>query len=273
MKPFDFEHIQDVLITAATDVGLKIVAAIVIWIIGRWIIGIALRLIRLGLERQKLDPTILRYAHSVVSVTLNILLVIGILGNFGIQTTSFAALIATAGVAVGAAWAGLLSNFAAGIFIIVLRPFKVGDTITAAGTSGTVKEIGLFSSTLYTSDNIATIIGNTRILGDTIQNFSDTPYRRVDLKCQISSSADPIAAMALLKEKIADIPNVLSEPPVEINIFEFNLVGPVLAVRPYCKNDHYWQVYFDANRVMSQSLTAAGFPTPMAAQHMIVKQN
>ncbi len=273
MKEIDLGHIQDVLINAATDVGLKILAAIAIWIIGRWLIGITLRLIKLGLQRQHIDATILRYAHSVVSVTLNILLVIGILGNFGIQTTSFAALIATAGVAIGAAWAGLLSNFAAGIFIIVLRPFKVGDTITAVGITGTVKEIGLFSSTLYTSDNIATIIGNTKILGDNIQNYTNTPYRRVDMKYQISSAADPITAMALLREKVSEIENVLDQPAVEVNILEFNLVGPVLAVRPYCKNENYWQVYFDTNRVMSESLNAAGFPAPVASQHMIVKQS
>jgi small conductance mechanosensitive channel len=273
MKEIDLGHIQDVLINAATDIGLKILAAIAIWIIGRWLIGITLRVIKLGLQRQNIDATILRYAHSVVSVTLNILLVIGILGNFGIQTTSFAALIATAGVAIGAAWAGLLSNFAAGIFIIVLRPFKVGDTITAVGITGTVKEIGLFSSTLYTSDNIATIIGNTKILGDNIQNYTNTPYRRVDMKYQISSAADPITAMALLREKVSEIENVLDQPAVEVNILEFNLVGPVLAVRPYCKNEHYWQVYFDTNRVMSESLNAAGFPAPVASQNMIVKQS
>ena len=273
MKEIDLGHIQDVLINAATDVGLKILAAIAIWIIGRWLIGITLRVIKLGLQRQHIDATILRYAHSVVSVTLNILLVIGILGNFGIQTTSFAALIATAGVAIGAAWAGLLSNFAAGIFIIALRPFKVGDTITAVGITGTVKEIGLFSSTLYTSDNIATIIGNTKILGDNIQNYTNTPFRRVDMKYQISSAADPITAMALLREKVSEIENVLDQPAVEVNILEFNLVGPVLAVRPYCKNENYWQVYFDTNRVMSESLNAAGFPAPVASQHMIVKQS
>lgn len=273
MKEIDISRIQEMLVTAATDIGLKILAAIAFWVIGRWLIGFALSIIRKGLEQQKLDPTILRYVGSVVSVTLNILLVIGILGYFGIQTTSFAALIATAGVAIGAAWAGLLSNFAAGLFIIVLRPFKVGDVIAANGITGTVKEIGLFSSTINTSDNIATMIGNNKILGDTVQNFSNTPYRRVDLKYQLSGAADQSAAMQLLREKIAAIPNVLEDPAVEVNILEFNLVGPVLAVRPYCSNNHYWQVYFDSNRVMSESLAAAGFPAPIATQNLIMKQS
>jgi small conductance mechanosensitive channel len=181
MAEVDLVQIQKILVTAATDIGLKILAAIAFWVIGRWLIGIVLNVIRKTLERQKLDPTILRYVGSIVTVTLNILLVVGILGYFGIQTTSFAALIATAGIAIGAAWAGLLSNFAAGVFVIVLRPFKVGDFVTAGGITGTVKEIGLFSSVIYTPDNIATMVGNTKILGDTIQNFSHTPYRRVDL--------------------------------------------------------------------------------------------
>jgi small conductance mechanosensitive channel len=272
MNQDDLQQIQNILITAATDIGLKILATIAFWVVGRWLIGIVLSIIRKSLEQEKVDPTILRYIGSIVSVTLNILLVVGILGFFGIQTTSFAALIATVGVAIGAAWAGLLSNFAAGVFIIILRPFKVGDFITAGGITGTVTEIGLFSSTINTPDNIATSIGNNKILGDTIQNFSNTAYRRVELKCQLSSAADQGAAMQLLREKISTIPNVLSEPGVEVNILEFNLVGPVLVVRPYCNNNHYWQVYFDSNRVMSESLSAAGFPAPMASQNMIVKQ-
>lgn len=273
MNEMDIDRIQEILVTAATDIGLKILAAITFWVVGRWLIGFTLKILSKGLEQQKLDATILRYIRSVVSVTLNILLVIGILGYFGIQTTSFAALIATAGVAIGAAWAGLLSNFAAGVFIIVLHPFKVGDLVTVGGITGTVKEIGLFSTTINTPDNIATMVGNNKILGDTIQNFSNTPYRRVDLKCQLSGAADQVAAMKLLREKISSIPNVLPDPGVEVNILEFNLVGPVLAVRPYCNNSHYWQVYFDSNRVMSEALTAAGFPAPIATQNMIMKQS
>jgi small conductance mechanosensitive channel len=276
MQNFDlehFEHIQSLLVTAATDLGLKIAAAIAFWIIGRWLIRVALRITNTSLARQSLDPTIQRYLNSVLSVTLNILLIVGILGYFGIQTTSFAALIATAGVALGIAWAGLLSNFAAGAFIIVLRPYKVGDAVTVCGVSGTVKEIGLFSSVIHTADNVVALIGNSKILADTIQNFSDTPYRRVDMKYQLSSAADQTLAMALLREKIAAIPNVLQDPPVEVNIMEFNLVGPVLSVRPYCSNDNYWQVYFETNRVMSESLKTAGFPSPIATQNMIMQQS
>ena len=269
----EIQRIQNILVSSATDLGLKLVAAIVFWVVGRFLIGLVERLVRKGLQRQKVDPTVLRYLGSIITITLNVLLVVGILGYFGFQTTTFAALFATAGIAIGAAWAGLLSNFAAGVFLIVLRPFTVGDMVTAGGVTGTVTEIGLFSTVIHTADNVSTLIGNNKIFGDTIQNFSNTPYRRVDLKCQLSGAADHLAAMKLLKEKVAEIQNVLPEPNVEVGVLESNLIGPVLAVRPYCNNQFYWQVYFDANQVIRESLTAAGFPSPMPAQNVFVTQN
>ena len=272
MTEQDISRYQDVVVATVSDIGLKLLAAIAFWVIGRWLIGIALGMIRRALERQKVDPTVLRYVGSVVSVTLNVFLVVGILGYFGVQTTTFAALVAGAGIAIGAAWAGLLANFAAGAFLIVLRPFKVGDFVTVAGITGTVTEIGLFATTLNTPDNVSTVVGNNKIFGDNIQNFAVNSFRRVDLKCQLSGAADHRAAIDLLREKIAALPNVLAEPAVDVDILEFNLVGPVLAVRPYCHNDHYWQVYFDTNRVLREALAEAGFPAPMPAQNVLVTQ-
>ena len=273
MTEQDISRYQDIIVTTATDVGLRVLAAIAFWVIGRWLIGVAVGMVRAALEKQKVDPTVLRYVGSIVTVTLNVLLVIGILGYFGIQTTTFAALIAGAGIAIGAAWAGLLANFAAGAFLIVLRPFKVGDFVTVAGLTGTVTEIGLFATTINTPDNVSTVVGNNKLFGDTIQNFTHNPFRRVDLKCQLSGAADHKAAMQLLREKIATIPNVLAEPKVDVEILDFTLVGPVLAVRPYCHTDHYWQVYFDSNRMIREALAEAGFPAPMPAQNVIVSQS
>ncbi len=272
MDQSDISRYQEIVVSAMTNVGLKVLGAIVFWVVGRWLISIVLGMTRRALERQKVDPTVLRYVGSVVSVTLNVFLVIGILGYFGVQTTSFAALLAGAGIAIGAAWAGLLANFAAGAFMIVLRPFKVGDFVTVAGISGTVTEVGLFATTLNTPDNVSTVVGNNKIFGDNIQNFVTNPFRRVDLKCQLSGVADHRAAIALLREKIAALPNVLAQPPVDVEILEFNLVGPVLAVRPYCHNDHYWQVYFDTNTVLREALAEAGFPAPMPAQNVVFTQ-
>jgi small conductance mechanosensitive channel len=268
----DISRWQDLAIQYASDVGIKVLAAIAFWVIGRWLIHWVGNLVQNAFERQKVDATIMRYLGTVINVTLNIVLVIGILGYFGIQTTSFAALFAAAGVAIGLAWSGLLSNFAGGVFLIILRPIKVGDFVSVGGTTGTVKEVGLFVSAINTPDNVLTLVGNSKIFSDTIQNFSTNAFRRVDLKAQLSGAADHAAAMALLREKVSTIPNVLANPGVDVGILEFNLVGPVLAVRPYCHTDHYWQVYFDTNLVIREALAAAGFPAPMPAQALFVSQ-
>jgi small conductance mechanosensitive channel len=255
--------------TMLTAVGLKILGAIAIWIVGRWLIGLALRLIGSALTKQKIDPTLIRYIHSAVATLLNVVLVVAILGFFGVETTSFAALIAAAGVAIGMAWSGLLSNFAGGVFLVILRPFKVGDFVTAAGVTGTVEEIGLFATTLNTPDNVKTMVGDGKIFGDTIQNFSANPYRRVDLTAQLAHDVDPRAAIALLKPVLAQVPNVMAKPAPDVEILTFNLSGAVLAVRPYCNNEHYWQVYFDTNRLIRDTFAHAGFPVP--EQHYTVR--
>ncbi len=196
---FDLNAMTQTVTTILTTVGLKILGAIAIWIIGRWLIGVALRMIGSALRKQKIDPTLIRYIHSTVAAVLNIVLVIAILGFFGVETTSFAALIAAAGVAIGMAWSGLLSNFAGGVFLVILQPFKVGDFVTVVGVTGTVEEVGLFATTLNTPDNVKTILGNGKIFGDTIQNYSANPYRRVELLAQLAHGVDPQSAVTLLK--------------------------------------------------------------------------
>jgi len=258
----NFSVMMQTVTAVLTAVGLKILGAIAIWIIGRWLIGLALNMMGKALTKQKIDRTLIRYIHSAVAALLNIALVIAILGFFGVETTSFAALIAAAGVAIGMAWSGLLSNFAGGVFLVILQPFKVGDFITAAGVTGTVEEIGLFATTLSTPDNVKTMVGNGKIFGDTIQNFSANPYRRVELTAQLAHDVDPQAAVALLKPALAKVPNVMSTPAPDVEILTFNFAGPVLAVRPYCNNAHYWQVYFDTNRLIRDTFAHAGFPVP-----------
>ncbi|MGB9236647.1 MAG: mechanosensitive ion channel family protein [Terriglobales bacterium] len=266
---FNFDAMMQTATTMLTTVGLKILGAIAIWIIGRWLISLALRLIGSALTRQKIDPTLIRYIHSAVAALLNLVLVVAILGFFGVETTSFAALLAAAGVAIGMAWSGLLSNFAGGVFLVILQPFKVGEFVTAAGVTGTVDAIGLFATTLNTPDNVKTMIGNGKIFGDTIQNFSANAYRRVELTAQLAHGVDPEAAVALLKPALAQVPNVMADPAPDVEILTFNLAGPVLAVRPYCNNAHYWQVYFDTNRLIRDVFARAGFPVP--EQHYSVR--
>jgi small conductance mechanosensitive channel len=163
-------------------------------------------------------------------------------------------------VAIGVAWGGLLANFAAGAFLVFLRPFKVGDFVSAGGVTGTVDAIGLFGTTINTPDNVLTIIGNNKIFSDTIQNFSANPYRRVDLTATINNAVDHRQAIQLLKARLAEIPNVLATPAPDVDILEFTPAGPRLCVRPYCSNQNYWQVYFDTNRLIRESFGEAGFP-------------
>ena len=210
----------------------------------------------------------MRFIGNTISVVLNITLVIAILGYFGVQTTSFAALLAGAGLAIGTAWGGLLSNFAAGIFLVVLRPFKVGDFISAGGTTGTVESVGLFVTTIDTPDNLRTFVGNNKLFADNIQNFSANRYRRVDLSAQISGAADPKLVIAALKQRIAKIPNVIAKPAPDVVIASFTAVGPVLAVRPYTSNDAYWQVYFDTNMAIREVLGDGTFPNSLPDQRI-----
>ena len=176
----DTQAIKVFLSTTAIDLGIKILAALAFWFVGRWLINRVAALIRAAMGRNNVDPTLTKYLGSIVTVTLNIALVLGILGYFGVETTSFAALLAGAGLAIGAAWSGMLGNFAAGAFMLVLRPFKVGDAVSVGGVTGTVQELGLFGTTIVTPDNVLTVVGNGKIFADTIQNFSALPVRRVD---------------------------------------------------------------------------------------------
>lgn len=265
----DMAAIQTFLSTTASELAIKVLAAVAFWIVGRWLIGRVIGVIQGAMNRNHVDPTLTKYLGSIVAIALNIALVLGILGYFGIQTTSFAALLAGAGVAIGAAWSGLLGNFAAGAFMLILRPFKVGDFVSVGGVTGTVKELGLFGTTVLTPDNVMTIVGNGKIFGDTIQNFSVMPVRRVERTAQLAGGVDPLDAIARYKAALAKIPNVATEPAPEVSLLDMNLNGPVIAVRPYCHNDHYWQVYFETNEMMVRVGKEAGWPAPTPTTRMI----
>ena len=266
----DIAAIKQLLSTTVTELGIKILAALAFWFIGRWLIGRVVTIMRAALNRNHVDPTLIKYLGSIVAVALNIALALVILGYFGIQTTSFAALLAGAGVAIGAAWSGMLGNFAAGAFMLVLRPFKVGDFVSVGGITGTVHELGLFGTTIVTPDHVMTVVGNGKIFADTIQNFSALPVRRVERTAQLAGGVDPLDAIARFKAAVAKIPNVATDPAPEVNLLDMTLVGPVISVRPYTGNDHYWQVYFDTNAMIVRVCREAGWPAPTPTQ--IIRQ-
>lgn len=234
----------------------KLLGAVALWIIGSWVIKLVRAAFSRFLHLRQLDATLASYVEGSAGVLLQVLLFIAVLGVLGIETTSFAALLAAAGLAVGAAWSGLLANFAAGIFLLVFRPFKVGDTIAAVSITGTVREIGLFVTSIVTSDNVVTYVGNNRLFSENVQNFSATPFRRVDLTVQLLPGIDSEVVSMRLRQRMRQIPHLLDTPVPVIEILSFNVVGtalaPVLAVRPFCRNEHYSQVFFDTTRAIQE---------------------
>jgi small conductance mechanosensitive channel len=267
-RNMDLSRLQAFMSTTVSELAIKVLAAIAFWIVGRWLIGRVIALMQAAMNRNNVDPTLTKYLGSIVAVTLNIALVLGILGYFGIQTTSFAAILAGAGVAIGAAWSGMLGNFAAGAFMLILRPFKVGDFVQVGGITGTVHELGLFGTTLVTPDNVMTLVGNGKVFSDTVHNYSALPVRRVDRTAQLAGGVDVADAIARLKAAVAAIPNVAAAPAPEVSLLDLNLVGPVIAVRPFTHTDHYWQVYFDTNEAIVRVAREAGWPAPTPTQIM-----
>lgn len=251
------------------DVGKMVVGAILLWIIGRMVIRMAVR-VASGVLKERVDATVARYLGSALDVLLNILLFIAVLSLFGVETTTFAGLLAAGGVAIGMAWSGLLGNFAAGVFLLVLRPFKVGDFVTIGGQTGTVTDIGMFATSLDAPDGVRVIVGNGAVLGGVIQNFSTNPSRRVELVAQLNHGDDVDKALAVLREALPKLDHVVAKPGPEVFLLEFNAHGPKLCVRPYTHTDTYWDVYFATNKAIRDELGKAGFK--VAEQHIVVRQ-
>ena len=190
------------------------------------------------------------------AILLQVLLFIAVLGVLGIETTSFAALLAAAGLAVGAAWSGLLANFAAGVFLLVFRPFKVGETIAAVGITGTVREIGMFVTSLVTADNVLTYVGNDRLFSENVQNFSANPFRRVDLTVPLLPGMDPEGSPCAFASACVRYRICSTRRRRSIEILSFNVVGTCGGAgsgrAPFCRNEHYGQVYFDTTRAIQE---------------------
>lgn len=244
------------------EVIIRLISAFVIWYLGRIVIRWLVRIFEKLLVSRGIEATVASYVVSIVKVVSIAILTIAVLGWLGIETAGFVGLLAGAGLAIGTAWGGLLTHLAAGLFMVMIRPFRVGDVISAAGVQGTVEEIGLVVTRITTFDNVRTIIGNNRIFSDNIINYSANPFRRVELTVVVDHGADLVDIKARIGQKLVEIPNVLELPSPQVEILDFTLAGPRLAVRPFCDNRHYFQVLFDTNRAIHTAMHEAGYAVP-----------
>ncbi len=252
-----------VVLATLIDILIKIGGAILALFFGRLLIGYAVKAVDKTLRTQKVDPTLIRYSVSTLTVLLNVGLVIAILGLFGFETTTFAALLAGAGLAVGAAWGGLLANFAAGVFLVILHPFKVGDLISAGGVKGRVTEIGMFVTTIKSSDNVINYVGNNKIFSDNIENFSETRFRQAECRVQLGYDVDVPEAIKTLKLKLAEVEGVLEDPAPEFEVVRISRFGPILQIAPACHPSDYNRVVSDTNLKIIEALQSAGVTSPV----------
>ncbi len=264
----------DVIVRTLTDFlalyGLKILGAIVVLIVGRIVVGMLTRLVRRLMRKSNADETLIRFLTSLVKFGLLAILAIIVLSQLGIQTTSFVAIIGAAGLAVGFALQGSLSNFAAGVMLIVFRPFKAGDFVDAGGAMGSVQEVGIFVTILKSPDNRRIIIPNATITSGNITNFSAEETRRVDLVFGIGYGDDIKKAKKILERIVNEEERVLKDPAPTIAVSELGDSSVNFVVRPWVKGSDYWGVYFDLTEKVKLTFDAEGIsiPFPQRDIHM-----
>jgi small conductance mechanosensitive channel len=242
--------------------GLKVIAAAVIFIVGRWVAKGLKRLIVRALIKGKVDETLVSFFGHLTYFTLLAFVIIAALNQLGIQTTSFIAILGAAGLAVGLALQGSLANFAAGIWMIIFRPFRVGDYVEGGGTAGIVEEIQIFTTKLRTPDNKSIIIPNAKITGDNIVNYSAKDSRRMDMIVGVSYDDDYDQVKEVLQDILAKDGRILEEPPPTIGIVEFGDNSVNFAFRPWVKTAEYWDVYFALTEAIKKRFDEEGITIP-----------
>jgi len=265
------ETFGEQIVIFVTTYGIKIVGAIVILILGRIVAGIGRKLVRRGLEKTKTDPSIVLFVSGLIHVLILTFAVLAALAKFGIQTASFVAVLGAAGFAIGFALQGSLANFAAGVLILVLRPYRVGDFIDGAGVAGSVKEIQLFTTVLATPDNVKLIVPNSKLFGDVIKNVTGFDTRRIDLVIGIGYSSDIQKAYDVIMELTKQDKRILQEPAPQIAVSELADSSVNMVVRPWVNRDDYWAVRFDFIRKVKEAFDANGIeiPFPQRVIHML----
>ena len=268
-------NFTSVAVELITTFGLRILAAIAIFFVGRWVAQFAKRLMRQFLMKTKMDQTLILFVDNLVYFGLLIFAGLAALGQLGVQTASIVALLGAAGLAVGLALQGSLSNFAAGILMIIFRPFQVGDWIEGGGVAGIVEEIQLLTTILRTVDNKTIIVPNSKLMDDNITNFSSQPYIRLDLVIGVSYDADIDHTKQVLEKALAEDPKVLDAPAPIIGVLELADNSVNFAVRPFVKPQDYWSTSLSAMERIKKALDTAGIgiPYPQRDLHIISSPN
>ncbi len=267
---FNMDATVQMAVDLVTAWGLKVLAAVVLFVLGRIAAGWARRLVRRALERGKLDPTLVPFLSGLIYYLILAVVFVAVLGLVGIQTASLLAVLGAAGLAVGLALQGTLSNFASGVMLLVFRPFKAGDYIEAGGTAGSVASVGLFVTVLNTPDNVRILVPNSSVYGQTIKNYAANPTRRNDMVMGISYDDDIGVAVETIKQVLSEDSRVLQEPEPAIAVSELGDSSVNLVVRPWCTKEDYWALRFDLTRRLKERLEAAGcsIPYPQRDVHL-----
>ncbi len=262
MNMNDLEKYTDTAVTLVMGYAPKILLALVTLIIGFWLAGRVAALVRSGAKRRNIDPTLTPFLVSLITWALRAAVLISVASIIGIQTTSFIAVLGAAGLAVGLALQGSLSNFAGGALLLIFRPYKVGDLIEAQGQLGVVKEIQIFTTTLLSPQNKRIVVPNGPLANGTIVNFTAEGMLRVDLTVGVAYGADVEQARQVLLDVLKADERVLSEPAPMVEVAELGDSSVNLAVRPHTHPDNYWGVYFDTLKNGKLALDAAGIAIP-----------
>lgn len=252
----------DKFVNFASEYGLKLLGAIAIWIIGSWIIKRIDKLLVKAMDKVEYDESLERFISSLIIGALKVLLVVIVLGNLGVETTSFAAILAAGGLAIGLSLQGSLSNFAGGVLILVLKPYKTGDYIEAQGEEGIVKDIKIFNTIINTLDNKEVIIPNGALSNGNITNYSSEKYRRVDLVIGVSYDSDIKQTKELFAKILKENDKIVDHPKPMIVLGELADSSVNWYVRPWVKSPDYWDVYFDLMETCKLELDKAGIEIP-----------
>jgi small conductance mechanosensitive channel len=259
------------VVTLVSTWGLKAVGAVAVLILGRWIASGIRKASGRALSRAGVDETLAPFLTGMAYYLVLAVVVIAVLNLFGIETTSLVAVVGAAGLAIGLALQGTLSNFAAGVMLLLFRPFKTGDFIVAGGSTGTVAEVGMFTTTLNTPDNVKIIVPNSDVAGGTIMNYSAYDRRRNDLTIGISYDDDIGKAISVIQQILGADSRVHDDPAPVIAVAELGDSSVNLVVRPWCNASDYWNLRFDLQRKIKEDLETAGcsIPYPQHDVHVV----